>query len=376
MPERTRTQTRTTGTTTRPGSSRAAARVDRRRRARPGTAAPLVLLAALVVLAGAGPAAAGDAATLKPGAVPVPGSGGDPLTLRLSDAVAEPGGVAAVVIRTYSSRPVGRGQLDFFAASRAAAASLSSSLLDVAGGGGGSLAPYLIGHVVFSGNGDVQSMVEPSRSAPDTLRLVFVSPSGSVNDLDGPLAVLFFRLPGDLVPGTAFDLTLTGGTYLIDEDGDPVPVEIEPGVLTVRAFGDPRLVAADGDRVEPGETAALGVETLEPFALTAGHVVLHYDPTIAAGPPAIRFDRRYGRASFTADVSTPGTIVIDFAAPQGSLNRVVPGEFIQISLPISPSVPPGTRTPFEIDGETWLETLGFAGNPPFRFVDGEIAVED
>jgi hypothetical protein len=386
-PERTTSMTASIHPHDRPGTltirsvpSRTTHGTDRPHHARPAVAARLTLLIAAILLAGAGAAAAG-AAAVGDDAAPAPGIGekpvpgaGEPLTLRISDAVAHPGGVAAVVIRTYSSRPVGQGQLDFFATPRASALSLGRSRRGIAGGAG-PLAPYLIGHVVFSGNGDVQSMVETPRDAPDRLRLLFVSPSGSVNDLDGPLAALFFRLPAGMAPGTVFDLALDGGSLLVDEAGEPVPIDIEPGVLTVRAYGDPRLVAADGDRIEPGETAEIGVETLEPFALTAGHVVLRYDPTIASGPPAIRFDGRYGRAAFTADVSTPGTIVVDFEAPYGSLNRDVPGEFIQISLPISSSVPPGTRSPFEIDPETWLEPLGFNGDLPLVFKDDEIEIE-
>ena len=367
---------------TRPVASRDADHADRSHRAGGAGAARHLLLAALVLLAGAGAAGAGSAAggvdlAPAPGAgdKPVAGGAGEPLTLRVSDAVAAPGGVAAVVIRTYSSRPVGQGQLDFFATRRLSAVSTGRSSGSLAHGGGEPLSPYLIGHVVFSSNGDVQSMVDRPRDAPGTLRLLFVSPSASVNDLDGPLATLFFRLPASLVPGTAFDLALDDGSLLVDESGEPVPIDIEPGVLTVRAHGDPRLVAADGDRIEPGETAELGVETLEPFALTAGHVVLRYDPTIASGPPAVRFDGRHGRASFTADVSTPGTIVVDFQAPYGSLNRNVPGELIQITLPISSSVPPGTRSPFVIDPESWLQPLGINGDLPIAWQDDEIEVE-
>ena len=42
-----------------------------------------------------------------------PLSSRDSLTLRVNDAEAEPGGLAAVVIRTYSSRPLARGRSAF-----------------------------------------------------------------------------------------------------------------------------------------------------------------------------------------------------------------------------------------------------------------------
>jgi hypothetical protein len=334
---------------------------------------PLALLAGSLLLAGAGSAAAGEELFAPPGV-------GEPLTLRISDAVAPPGGLAAIVLRTYSSRPVGQGQLDFAANCRLAAPVKDTprregSLLCAAAGAG--LAPYFVGHLVFSSNGDVQSIVDLPPGDPDAMLLRFLSPSGSVNDLDGPLAALFFRLPADAVPGTVIDLALdAAGTVLIDDDGDPVAIDIEPGFLLVRAHGAPRLVAADGDKIDPGETAELALETFEPFALAGGHVVLRYDPSIAAGPPAVRFDRRYGRAAFTADVATPGTIVVDFEAPDGSLNRV-PGGFIQIALPVSAAAPRGTRTPFTIDrAETWLAPYGIVGELPLQFVDGEIEIRE
>lgn len=347
----------------------------RRQRDRTAGLAVFTLVTILILLvaaatAGAGgfaPAAASDRAAAVDG-------GDEVLTLRISDAMGAPGGVAAVVIRTYSSRPVGQGQLDFVSSHRVAGLTGSRSMRGVAFDPG-PLTPHLIGHVVFSSNGDVQSFVHTPKDKPGSLRLQFVSPSASVNDLDGPLAALFFRLPAALAPGTVLDLALDGASFLIDDDGESVPIDIEPGELTVRAYGDPRVVEADGDRIAPGGIAELGIETLEPFALTAGHVVLHYDPTIASGPPEVRFDGRHGRASFTADVSTPGTIVVDFRSPNGSLNRDVPGELIQVTLPISESVPPGTASPLTIDPESWLQPLGFNGDLPIRFEDDEIEIE-
>lgn len=322
---------------------------------------------------------------------PAPAEAGavEPLTLRVSDAVAPPGGLAAVVLRTYSSRPVGQGQLDWFASCRLAAPQVKgwslrrqparqAPLACLGGGGSTELGPYLEGHMVFSSNGDVQSWVVRQRENPDALVLQFVSPSGSVNDLDGPLAVLFLRLPPDVAPGTVIDLGLDAAdTMLVDENGEPIPIEVRPGVLTVRADGDPRLLVADGDKVEAGGLADLSIETLEPFGLAAGHVVLHYDPAFAAGPPQVRFDTRYGRGSFTADVSTPGTIVVDFESPAGLINRI-PGGFIQILIPTEPSLPVGATSPLVIDRQrTWIEPHGFGGGLiRIELRDGLIEIDD
>lgn len=331
--------------------------------------------AAAVLLALTLPAAAA--------AAPAKAGGAELLTLRVSDAVAPPGGLAAVVLRTYSSRPVGQGQLDWFATCRLAAPQVKGSTLVRRSplaclGENAPLAPYLVGHVVFSSNGDVQSTIVTSRERPESLRLRFVSPSGSVNDLDGPLAVLFLRLPPDVVPGTVIDLGLgAADTLLVDENGTPIPVEIRPGVLTVRADGDPVLAVADGDKVAAGEIADLAVETLEPVPIAAGRIVLHYDAAFAAGPPQVRFDSRYGRAAFTADVSTPGTITVDFHSPDGLLNRI-PGGFIQVRLPTEPTLPPGARSALTIDRQqSWIQTHGINGGMvAVDFRDAWLEIDD
>ena len=43
--------------------------------------------------------------------VGIPASGAGTLTLRVQDAIGEPGGLVAVVLRTYASRPIGQGQV-------------------------------------------------------------------------------------------------------------------------------------------------------------------------------------------------------------------------------------------------------------------------
>lgn len=320
-------------------------------------------------------------------AVPAAAQSLEPLTLRVSDAIAAPDGLAAVVLRTYSSRPVGQGQLDWLATCQFSAPLVKGASLRQAerqaplaclGGGSTELGPYLVGHIVFSSNGDVQSTVITPRENPEALILQFLSPTASVNDLDGPLAVLFLRLPPEATPGSAIDLSLdAGGTLLLDGDGNPIPIDIRPGVLRVRAQQDPRLLVADGDKVRAGQTAELEIQTLEPFGLAAGHVVLHYDPAFAAGPPQVRFDSRYGRGSFTADVSTPGTVVVDFESPDGLINRI-PGGFIQIRLPTEPSLPVGARSPLILDRkQSWLQPHGFGGGLiEVELVDGELLIRE
>lgn len=297
-----------------------------------------------------------------------PAAGEEALTLRINDAEAEPGGLAAVVIRTYSSRPVGTGQLCFIGG--------CGGVANCRGGFVGErMISYLEGHLVFSTAGDVQSEVTATRPNPNVIDLAFISESATVNATDGPLAVIFLRVPQWVTPGAAVNLDLVrGGTELTDAEGLPVPLDVRPGVLRIRGPRQPRALLADGDRIQPGQVATLAIETLEPFALSSGRVVLYYDPAIADGPPEVRFEPRLGNASFVADVTTPGVVVIDFESPDASLNRI-PGGLITLRLPTAATVPAGTLSPIVLDErETYVRSKGL-GQPPLRLVNGEIEFE-
>lgn len=298
----------------------------------------------------------------------VPVDGDDELTLRINDAEAEPGGLAAVVIRTYSSRPVGTGQLCFIGGCAGVIACRNGFAAQP-------IVSYLEGHVVFSTAGDAQTEVEGARLDPNVIELSFLSESATVNAVDGPLAVMFLRVPTWVGPGVSVNLDLgPAETELIDAEGQTVPLEIRPGVLRIRSPQEPRALLADGDDIEPGEVADLGIETLEPFAVSSGRVVAYYDPAIAAGPPEVRFDQRLGHVSFHARVGTPGVVVVEFESPDSSLNRI-PGRLMTIRLPTATEVAPGTTSPWQLDPrETYLESKGL-GRPELRLVNDVIEFE-
>lgn len=279
----------------------------------------------------------------------------EPLTLRVNDAIAVPGGVAAMVVRTYASRPVGQGQLCFLPGCRTRArAGIRCAF------GYEPPISYLEGHLVFSVEGDAQSQVLPDKEQfGQAVVLNFLSPSATVNAADGPLTVLFFRVPRSARPGTTLPMLIdAANTILVDEAGNEVVLDVKSGSLTIRAPGDPIAVEADGDRILPGEVAHFGVQTFEAFGISGGQVGLRYDPAIAAGPPVVRFDHRYGNASFTVDLSEPGLILVTFRSADNSLNYI-PGELISVALPTSAAVAPGTQSAIWLDPQiTYLVTGG------------------
>jgi hypothetical protein len=258
------------------------------------------------------------------------------LGLRVHDAVGPPGGRIGVVLRTYASKPIEQGEICFQA--RAMVPSQPAGL-----------ATYESA-TVFSVAGDVVLLATPRLfDDPQVLVMQFESVSATINSIDGPLAVMYFQLDESVQPGQVYELTVDlQNTFLVDENGIPIAISPRPGALEVRAPDGPIRFAAHAENVGVGGLARTSVTTFEPIRLSAGQAGFRYDPTIVDGPPTVIMDPRHGQAAFVADVSTPGLVLVSFTSPDGSLNEV-PGDVIEIRLPISPSAPPGTTYPVTLD---------------------------
>ena len=161
----------------------------------------------------------------------------------------------------------------------------------------------------------------------------------------GPLAVFFVRVDPAAVPGTILNMMIDlPNTFLTDPEGNPIPLEPVGGQLSIVSVADPTSIAAEGDKVAPGETALLSFNTYEPQRLSSGQVAIEYDPSVAAGPPVVRMNPGYGDADFTVDDLTPGLVIVTFSSPNRTLNRI-PGSLVEIEVPTASDVPLGTRTP-------------------------------
>jgi hypothetical protein len=285
---------------------------------------------------------------------------GTPLVLRVSDTIAPPAGVAAVVLRTYASRPVGQGQIDLMVG--------GATLSGARSAGAAEPVISLEGVWVFSGQGDAVSVgsFDPLQQVAS---LAFASPTGSVNDLSGPLAVFFLRLSADLQPGDrhALDLALPEG-FLVDAAGRPVPIHVRSGELTVRSAVAPLAVEAEDDRVVPGKIAGLGLATQEGFAISAGQLALEWDPAVAGGEPQVSMDPRHGNGWFAIVESLPGRLVVIFGSADASLNTV-PGTLVRVDLPTSPEAPVGTESPVTLDPSA-THLIGPEGALPIVLEDG------
>ncbi|PYQ59253.1 MAG: hypothetical protein DMF53_19100 [Acidobacteria bacterium] len=252
------------------------------------------------------------------------GASSKPLVLRLNPAIGAPGGLVAVVLRTYAPRPIRQGQVSIRVARRPHPAKLGLTLDDLT-------APVrpltFLSATVYSPKNDALTQGLLNGLADSQLaKVTFQSPSGSVNSADGPLAVFLFRLDPSVQPGDTFDLTLDPvQTGLTDSAGKPVTLAPRSDVLTVR-----------------------GVNTFEPFLVSGGRITLTWNPAVAGGAPTVKLDPRYGRSTSTVDSSRPGRLVVDFKSADASFNSV-PGTIVAISMPVAASAAIGSSSPFTLD---------------------------
>lgn len=285
------------------------------------------------------------------------GGNGDALKLRVNDAIGKPGGTVAIVLRTYAARPIRQGQISVRVRRGRPAKALEGLTVEALTQ---PVRPLTFQRaVVYSTRSDSATQATPTGAADSqAVKVQFSSPSGTVNASDGPLAVLFFQLHPSVTPGQVYTIEVDPSvTSLVDSGGRPIPFEPINAQLTVRAASAPLAIEAEGDEVEPGETAELGVQTFEPFRVSSGRVTLRYNPAVAAGQPAVRIDPRYGKSTFTVDRSRPGVLVVDFQSPDKSLNTV-PGTIVSVDLPTRASAAIGTGSAVTLDPSgTWLKSV-------------------
>lgn len=277
------------------------------------------------------------------------------LKLRVNDAAGMPGERVAIVLRTYSSRPIGQGQISFRTRRRAAQAR-SNAVWDRASTSAAATEDSPFARLeevqVFSTRQDARFEIQfdAERSV-----LTIQSPSRTINASDGPLAILYYRLGDWVRPGEEYEIGVeVENTTLFDEKGRLIPVESRPGTLEIGSGdedneneGEYELKAV-GAQVRPGKVAFMGVETETPLALSSGRIVFRYDPSIARRKPKVQINPRYGNVRFTVNTATPGMVIVNFQSPDASFNRV-PGKIVEVLLRVWGGAPRGTRSRVYID---------------------------
>lgn len=253
----------------------------------------------------------------------------EPLTIRVADMEGAPGEVITLVLRTYSPRALGQGQICL-------RGSQNFGVQQLAGGA----EPFaeLLGVEVFSANGDVIAVGDLDPGGAITM-IGFNSAGATVNLEGGPLAAIHLRLAPTLVPGSSFTVDVDlPNTEIFGPGGVPIEFVPRSGTLRVLSPGANKTLGVDDDRVPPGGFLALGVQTLHPFLIGSGAIEMTWPAGFTVGTPVVRMDPRHGNASFVADVSVPNRVAVSFSSPDGTLNRV-PGEIIEILVQTIPTAP-------------------------------------
>ncbi len=275
----------------------------------------------------------------------------EPLSIRVNDADARPGELAVVVLRTYAPRPVAQGQLCLRArrpARGAGPAQPVAALEEVR---------------VWSGAGDAvaSAKLETGPGGDQLIMLELQSPSGSLNESDGPLAALFLRLAGDVVAGDRYDLELdVANTAVFDNQGRKVSIRPRHGELRILEANAPFELEAEADPASPGQMALLEVTTRQSLPLLHATFALHYDPALAAGLPTATVLPQFGGASVTV-AHAPGVVTIDVVSSDSSFNEV-PGGIVSVHLPLRSDLVPILVSPIALDPAT--TAAWDAGNQP------------
>lgn len=288
----------------------------------------------------------------------VSAGGVDPetLTLRVNDATAPPGGLVAVVLRTYAARPIRQGQICmvvrlFRQHNHSANKSVAGSLYAPVDLRAPATGPFesMESAVVFSNAGDALQQVQfMGTDVGQPTMLEFASISATINASDGPLLVLYYRLRSDVQPGETYELSIDmANTMVTDANDEPVLLEARNGQLTIRAETDPIIISAAAEEPDLFNTVILGMQTEEAIAISSGQVGLRYSQDLLPGTPKVSIDPRYGIADWSL-INIRGLTVVQFNSADHTLNTV-PGEIVNLYLRLNPDALPGA------DRNVWLD---------------------
>lgn len=273
----------------------------------------------------------------------------EPLTLRVNDGAARPGGVLAVVLRTYSPRGVGQGQVCFFNSANFAAP--ERAVPNGAGPEGAVTLTELIEARVFSDGGDAVVSADFNVGTQE-LMLDFSSLSASINLSDGPMIALLFRVSDQAMPGATFTMSVDESvSFLLDGEGQPIEIAPRPGEMTIDSPLAAYEVDAEGGDAAAGMWSESGVSTIESLPLSGGTVVFLYDPAVVDGTPDVFMSSRYGTSTVDSVDFQAGRVAVTFSSADDSLNRI-PGDIVTIRLPIADGVTIGETSPVSLESGT------------------------
>lgn len=248
------------------------------------------------------------------------------LTLSIDDMEAAPGELAVLVVRTYQPRPISQGQVCFIIGeprfTDIRRAKVRSTQRDA----------------TFTA-----SLMSPTEAA-----LTMSSPSASINASDGPVMLIGFTVDPSAIPGESFELSIMlPDSFLTDENGFPIEIEVKPGTFTVKQPGAPFTLEADNADAAAGSIVVLDIAKPEYQPLSSGQIDYRYDTTLIESIDDVQVLALRNDAQFTADTSTPGRVLITFSSPSRTIGKI-PGQFIHLTARVRPGLADGVTGPLAI----------------------------
>ncbi|MBP9826588.1 MAG: hypothetical protein KBF21_20335 [Thermoanaerobaculia bacterium] len=220
-----------------------------------------------------------------------------------------------------------------------------------------------------AGDATIQTQWNPVTQRID---VTLDSPTATLNELFGPLAVLRFTL--DPIVGTLdrprFEIALDPDMVVLDALAESVVMAPANGRVRIVDLDPAQGLGALGGEVFPGGNMVLGAMTVHPYAIGGGTFELLYDASLADGPPVVGFDARYGAVVVDdLDVSLPGRVLVTFHSDGGVYNAALHGAIFTVVVPSRADVPIGTSSIVSIGALTAL--VDAAGDPILLETDFE-----
>lgn len=303
---------------------------------------------------GASPLALAAAIFAAAGAFSSPARAQEMLTLSIDDMEAAPGDTAVLVVRTYQPRPISQGQVCF-----------------------------IIGEPRFTDirRAKVRSTQRDatftaSLSTPTEAAMTMSSPSATINASEGPVMLIAFTVDPNAIPGDSFQLSIQlPDSFLTDEFGTPIDLDVKPGTFTIKAPGAPHTLEADNANAPSGSTVILDIATAEYQPLASGQVDYRYDESIIEGIDDVRVLALKNDAVFTADTSIPGRVFITFSSPSRTIAKI-PGQFIQLTARVRSGLPEGRTGPLGIAPANTFLIANDGTNLPLVIDNGTIEIKN
>ncbi len=277
------------------------------------------------------------AASIRPAS---PAWGAEALTLRLEDIDARAGETMVLVVRTYTPKPVGSGQMCIRLRRRARRAA-PSPLEHVAGPtrrGTSSVIESIDSVVVFTPEGDAAVSSELLvGSEGEEIVLEFTSASAGINAEDGPMLAIVAQLAAGAVAGDEVEIEVDAAqTFLVDDQDQAIPLRLRAGELTVLGITEPTEVALELESLT-ADFALLTVETQESLLLADGSLEIDIPGEMLSGPPQASIPTQQGMASVSMSRKGGDTYSIDFSVLPDSPLRFgeLPGDLLLIELPLA-----------------------------------------